>query len=478
MQTEKTFHRFSTKQEELEYLHKYNFLTPTQNRVPNLYYIKGNELYPCKIIGYESNYETWSNTVIDFGEGPHFIHSDHLNEMQKVERKKGQSLKKLPNTYVIFDLETTGKYVKFCEVIQIGAIRIVDNQVTETFSSYVKPLHPIPSSATKINGITDLTVCMAPDIETVLPKFLEFVGNDCVAGYNIASFDITIIYDLVKKIFNTDFNNDYFDFYTLYRHSIPKSDINDYKQTTIAKYFNVDFSSAHDALADCKISFDCYMAFCEQQEDFSEQIISLENDENATIAIKNRINNICSDFDRKVLEALELYITKEKLPPQSLYLFSNGKIKETSKSICIYEPPYPIVPYEAQIITKNAVCLKYIEKGNNILLYIAPPQYEDMPYPHSEDIKAVLKPNGGSPCYEVTVPIKNSFLLDYIMRIVDFNVKTYTPKQSFGCCSKFNECSDALECVHENKLYAAGCKYRKINLENGRIFYGKNRNID
>lgn len=477
MQDEKTFHRFSTKEEELEYLHKYKFLSPTKSRVPNLYYIKDRELYPCKIIGYESNYETWSNTVIDFGEGPYFIHSDHLIEMQKVERKKGESLEKLPDTYVIFDLETTSKYPTTCEVIQIGAIRIIDNQVTETFSSYVKPLHSIPASATKINGITDLTVCMAPDIETVLPQFLEFVGNDCVAGYNIGSFDTTVIYDLAKSIFNTDFNNNYFDFLTLYKRSIPKSDIDDYHQTTIAKYFNVDFSFAHDALADCKISFDCYMAFCELQGESSGETI--EDDENATIASNNRINNIRSDFDRKVMEALELYIAKENLPPQSLYLYSNGKVRETSKSICIYEPPFPVVSYEAQVITKNAVCLKYVEKGNKILLYVSYSQYEDMPYPHSETVKADLKkPKGGKPIYIVTIPMDHPFLLEYVLQLVNLNVKTYTPKQSFGCCSRFNECSDKLECVHENKLYAAGCKYRKINLENGRVFYGKNKNID
>lgn len=478
MQPEKSFHRFSTLEEELNYLHKYELLSPTKNTVPRLYYVKNTNSYLCRVIGYESNYETWSNTVIDFGEGPHFVHSDYLIEMQKRERKKGESLDKLPDTYVIFDLETTSKYVRTCEVIQIGAIRIADNQITETFSSYVKPLHPIPASATKINGITDLTVCMAPDIKTVLPEFLKFIDNDCIAGYNIASFDTTILYDLVKSLYNADFTNDYFDFYHLYKRSIPKSDIDDYKQTTIAKYFNVDFSSAHDALADCKISFDCYMAFLKQQDVFSEQTTSQKSDKDTTLDTKNRINCIRTDFDRKLLETLELYIAKEKLPPQSLYLYSNGKGKETSKSICIYEPPFPIVPYETQVITKNAVCLKYLEKGNKVLLYIVPQQYEDIPYFYSENIEARLKQSSGNSFYEVAVSVNDPFLFEYIVKLVDFNVKNYTPKQSFGCCSKFKECSDALECVHENKLYAAGCKYRKINLENGRIFYGKNRNID
>lgn len=47
---------------------------------------------------------------------------------------------------------------------------------------------------------------------------------------------------------------------------------------------------------------------------------------------------------------------------------------------------------------------------------------------------------------------------------------------SFGCCSRFIACSDEMECIHPNHLFALGCAYRK-NLDQGKIFYGKNRTI-
>lgn len=50
------------------------------------------------------------------------------------------------------------------------------------------------------------------------------------------------------------------------------------------------------------------------------------------------------------------------------------------------------------------------------------------------------------------------------------------PKE-WDCCSRYMECSDAKACVHPDKAFALGCGYRKI-LNSGRIFYGKNRNID
>jgi hypothetical protein len=45
--------------------------------------------------------------------------------------------------------------------------------------------------------------------------------------------------------------------------------------------------------------------------------------------------------------------------------------------------------------------------------------------------------------------------------------------ESFGCCSKYIECSDIRECLHKDDPEFSGCMYRK-NLEAGRIFYGKN----
>ena len=69
-------------------------------------------------------------------------------------------------------------------------------------------------------------------------------------------------------------------------------------------------------------------------------------------------------------------------------------------------------------------------------------------------------------------------LVEYIKLHTEYRIKHYTSKAStFGCCSKFNACSDAMKCVHENRLYSMACSYR-TNLDAGRIFYGKNRNID
>ena len=59
----------------------------------------------------------------------------------------------------------------------------------------------------------------------------------------------------------------------------------------------------------------------------------------------------------------------------------------------------------------------------------------------------------------------------------DFIEKTEQPSETFGCCMRYTECSDAKICLHPNKQYSRGCIYR-TNLEKGLIFYGKNKNIE
>jgi hypothetical protein len=48
--------------------------------------------------------------------------------------------------------------------------------------------------------------------------------------------------------------------------------------------------------------------------------------------------------------------------------------------------------------------------------------------------------------------------------------------EHFGCCHRYVQCSDALKCLHPDFLISLACGYKK-NLELGKVFYGKNKNI-
>ena len=68
-----------------------------------------------------------------------------------------------------------------------------------------------------------------------------------------------------------------------------------------------------------------------------------------------------------------------------------------------------------------------------------------------------------------------SWYTDFLLSVVKECVNRY-PKE-FDCCSRYEACSDAGACIHPDKSFALGCGYRKI-LHSGKIYYGKNRNVN
>lgn len=95
--------------------------------------------------------------------------------------------------FVIFDLETTGLSPDRDAILEIGALVVRDECITnEVFETLVQPRRQIPFYISKINGITDRMVQHAPPIEEALPRFLEFVAGRQLVAHN-ASFDIGFI---------------------------------------------------------------------------------------------------------------------------------------------------------------------------------------------------------------------------------------------------------------------------------------------
>lgn len=67
-------------------------------------------------------------------------------------------------------------------------------------------------------------------------------------------------------------------------------------------------------------------------------------------------------------------------------------------------------------------------------------------------------------------------VVDLLKQLLDYCWKL-SRVEPFGCCNDHVRCSDAGRCLHPTETFYLGCMYRK-NLEEGRIFYGDNRNID
>jgi DNA polymerase-3 subunit alpha (Gram-positive type) len=94
---------------------------------------------------------------------------DDLKDM--IVNPRGQ---KLDDTYVVFDLETTGFSAKSDKIIEIGAVKVTNGKIVDRFSTFVNPERPIPFRIEKLTSINDNMVINQPTIDEILPKFMEF----------------------------------------------------------------------------------------------------------------------------------------------------------------------------------------------------------------------------------------------------------------------------------------------------------------
>lgn len=97
-------------------------------------------------------------------------------------------------TFVVFDSETTGLDPTTDDVVQLGAVRIVNGRIiaSETFNALVNPGRPIPAQSTKVHGVTDTMVADAPDFLSVRKAFHSYAADAVLVAHN-APFDIAFL---------------------------------------------------------------------------------------------------------------------------------------------------------------------------------------------------------------------------------------------------------------------------------------------
>ena len=93
---------------------------------------------------------------------------------------------------VCFDIETTGLKVTQEAITEIGAVRLRNGEIVETFQTFVDPERRLTPEIIGLTGITDEMLRGAPKLKDALTAFLAFAGNAPLAAHN-AEFDISFI---------------------------------------------------------------------------------------------------------------------------------------------------------------------------------------------------------------------------------------------------------------------------------------------
>ena len=180
---------------------------------------------------------------------------DIFGDIQKDEKSKGINLNKFVDDYVLVDIETTGFSPVKDDIIEIGAIRVENNQIIQKYNQLIKINKNLEPFTTRLTGITDEMLQTGKKISDVLKEFISFTGKDIIIGHNV-TFDLGFLSYNCKKYLNYNLNNDYVDTLCMARKLIPNS-IN-YKLGTLAEFFNVSYKGAHRGLKDVEITYEVY----------------------------------------------------------------------------------------------------------------------------------------------------------------------------------------------------------------------------
>ncbi len=226
-----------------------------------------------------------------------------VDDLTKIaENEKGQDLE---GTYVVFDIETTGFSAVTDRIIEIGAVKVEDGKITDKFSTFVNPKRPIPFRITELTSITDEMVIDSPDIETILPQFIEFIGDAVLVAHN-ASFDVGFIEQNCKRQkIEADFT--YVDTVALARVLLPA--LNRFKLDTVAKALNISLENHHRAVDDAGCTAEIFVKFVQM----------LKERELTTLAKVNEFGDLNPDSIKKLPTYHVIILARNDIGRVNLY---------------------------------------------------------------------------------------------------------------------------------------------------------------
>lgn len=157
--------------------------------------------------------------------------------------------KLIDDTYVVFDVETTGLSAVYDTIIELAAVKIHDGEIIDRFESFANPHHPLSATTINLTGITDDLVENAPEIAEVLKKFNDWTGDATLVAHN-ASFDMGFLNVGYKKINFGKAPNPVIDTLELARFLYPE--MKNHRLNTLAKKFDVELTQHHRAIYDAE----------------------------------------------------------------------------------------------------------------------------------------------------------------------------------------------------------------------------------
>ena len=292
-----------------------------------------------------------------------------------VKNDKGQNFN---DSFVVFDLETTGFGAKSNQIIEIGAVKVENRQIVDTFSTFVNPERPIPFNITKLTSIDDNMVADYPNIDVILPKFLEFCGDSVMVAHN-ASFDMGFITQKSRERgYKTDFT--VIDTVSMARALLPE--LSKYKLDTVAKALGVSLENHHRAVDDAGCTAEIFIKLLKKLDEKGISTLEKLNElgkpsvetirkmpsYHAVILAKNETGRV--NLYRLVSESHLKYFNRRPKLPKSLYLeYCEGlMIGSACEAGELYRAILEAKPEEIDRLVKFYDYLEIQPLGNNAFM--------------------------------------------------------------------------------------------------------------
>jgi len=148
-------------------------------------------------------------------------------------------------TYVVFDIETTGLDANNDKITEIGAVKIIDGKIVDGFSTLINPQRPIPKEIVVLTGISDDMVADKPVFADIIGDFYKYIDGATLIAHN-ANFDVTFVKKAAEKE-GYYVENPYLDTMEIARKNL--LGLKNYKLNTICDYFGIQFLH-HRAMSD------------------------------------------------------------------------------------------------------------------------------------------------------------------------------------------------------------------------------------
>jgi len=171
------------------------------------------------------------------------------------DRNKGECLLSFKDDFVVFDLETTGFNYKYGDIIEIGAIKVKNNEIVDVFETFVRCNYNIPSKIVNLTGITNEMLLDAPNINEALDNFKNFIEDKLLVAHN-AHFDINFIYDAFEEHCNIEFDNNFLD--TLRISRLLFRDFKTHRLNFLSEKLDFTNKPSHRSLSDCYATLELY----------------------------------------------------------------------------------------------------------------------------------------------------------------------------------------------------------------------------